>query len=295
MEEQRSVYLTQEIIRTNQELRKQLAEDDILIADYRSKINSLERDLEHCNREINLLSNTIIRSEDEIESLKKENTTLSKQLRKALLEVEQKEKCLIIRDNQINDLEEKILTLKNRIKYITSRKMTQPTIAELQNAYDYLNSEFNAIRTLAQDNIKNKLHGISIRVDRFYEVSKWYLVAQNQNQVNDQIIRGLTNEKNTAQGLAFNAQRRVNNLQTQLDATNTLVEQKERRIQQENHDCAIERAKHDKWKDSTKTERAKHAKWKTRARNSHVKHGKWKQRFRLLEQQVNQPQNMTTL
>src|SRR5437868_711387 len=118
----------EEIIYTNWELRKQLAEDDVLIADYKTKIRLLEQDLEHCNREINLLSNTIMRSEDEIEWLKKEKTELSKQLRKALVEVEQKEKCLVVRDNQIIHLEEKILTLKNRIKYITSHKMTtQPT------------------------------------------------------------------------------------------------------------------------------------------------------------------------
>ena len=39
----------EEIIRTNQELRKQLAEDDEIISEYKTRIKSLERDLEYCN------------------------------------------------------------------------------------------------------------------------------------------------------------------------------------------------------------------------------------------------------
>src|SRR5215210_5727200 len=109
----------EEIIRTNRELRKQLAEDDVIIDAYKDKIQKLEHDLEYCNREINFLSKTILRSEEEIECLKNEKSTLSKQLQKALLEVERKEECLIIQDNQIITLEDKILTLKNRIKDIT--------------------------------------------------------------------------------------------------------------------------------------------------------------------------------
>ena len=121
MEDQSSVYLTQEIIHTNHELRKQLAEDDVIIAEYETKIRILERDLDYCNREINYLSNTLIHSEEEIESLKKENTTLSIQLRKALKDIDTKEECLVIRDNQIIDFESKILTFKNRIKDISKK------------------------------------------------------------------------------------------------------------------------------------------------------------------------------
>jgi chromosome segregation ATPase len=39
----------EEIIRTNQELRKQLAEDDEIISEYKTRIKSLERDLEYCS------------------------------------------------------------------------------------------------------------------------------------------------------------------------------------------------------------------------------------------------------
>ena len=295
----------EEIIYTNQELRKQLAEDDIIIAEYKTKIRLLERDLEHCNQEINLLNTTILNSEEEIECLRKDNTNLSKQLRKALLEVERKEKSLVHQDNQIKQLEERILTLKSRIKDITLKKMSVPAISEHESLYEDIQSELDIIKNhlyplpgsspsnLTQQAIIDKFIKITEKTFRLNEIIKcyknWYNVEHNTNIA-------LTAEKNNAQEVINNAQRHVNALQTQLSATNTLLEQKERRLEQTNHDIRIERAKHAKWKDRTKTERAKHAKWKNRTRTSHAKHGKWKQRFRLLQQlQINQQPNMGDL
>ncbi|CAH1766684.1 13271_t:CDS:2 [Entrophospora sp. SA101] len=102
----------EEIIRTNQELCKQLAEDDEIISEYKARIKSLERDLEY---------------------LEKEKKELSIQLKKTLKDVKYKEEAL----------EDKILTLKARIKEITlhQRKMAlntpqPPAPNELIDLYD---------------------------------------------------------------------------------------------------------------------------------------------------------------
>lgn len=237
-----------EIIQTNRELRKQLAEDDIIIAEYKSKIRSLERELEYCNSVINHLSNTLIHSEEEIECLKKENSTLSKELRKALKDVGIKEECLMIRDSQIQEYENKILTLKNRIKIISSRKMSQtgniePTIGELDSAFNVIQNNVNIIRNhfyprggsspsrFTKSDIIEKIKEIRDNVQRLNEVAKWYISAQSQ------------------------------------------LDMEKVRVDQANHDLNIVNRKYDKWKNRTKTERGKH--------------DKWKQRFRLLQQNVN--------
>jgi len=168
--------------------------------------------------------------------------------------------------------------------------MTQPTNRELDNAVEVIQAEIDIIKNhfyplpgispsnLSQQNITDKFNKITENAYRLNEVAKWYLVGQAQNQAYNQRIDQLNNEKNTNQQLLINAQRQVNNLQTQLNATTTLLEQKERRLEQTNHDIKIERAKHGKWKNRTKTECAKHAKWKDRTKTERAKHAKWKNR-----------------
>jgi len=269
---------TQEIIRTNHELRKQLAEDDILIDEYKSRIRILERDLDYCNREIEHLGNTLIYSEEEIESLKRLNSNLSKQLRKALKEVEWKEECLVSRDNQIFSLESKILTLKIRIKEITKKQTmagnVQPTTSELDNAFNTIQSAVDAIRNhftplpgrspsrFNSGDILRKFAEISDNAYRLNEVAKWYIGSQTRNQVDARVIVNLTNERDTAQRTVYNKERRMINLLAQLDTANASLatanasldtanaslDAEHLRYEQTVHDHAIQKRKYKKWK-----------------------------------------------
>ena len=183
MEEQNSMYLTQEIIHTNQELRKQLAEDDILIDEYKSKIRILERDLDYCNREIEHLGNSLIYSEEEIESLKRLNSNLSKQLRKALNDVEWKEECLVSRDNQIFLLESKILTLKNRIKEISKKQ----TMAQVNNPQTTNINEINTTFSAVLDNVNDiKQYILSLGIQSSPHVfNKFNLINDSANRLQE--------------------------------------------------------------------------------------------------------------
>ena len=203
----------EEIIRTNQELRKQLAEDDEIISNYRTRIKALELDLEYCNREINLLGNSLVLREDEIDTLKKENKSLSIQLKKALKDVKYKEEGLISRDNQMLGLEDKILTLKARIKDITSRKRKMalnapqpPAPNELTNLYDevldnngHIDDYIRNPQTSAwnQRDILNKIISVNDSVHRIKEITDW---ENTQSQVHYQQLGNLTNQVNQLHG-----------------------------------------------------------------------------------------------
>ena len=312
MEEQNSMYLTQEIICTNQELRKQLAEDDIIIDYYIKKIRNLEHDLVRCNHNIEFLSDTLVHSKDEINALKNEKCTISKQLQKALQDVDMKEEVLLLQDNRIIELESKILTLKNRIKAIVCKTMAQPvvnvqpTIVELDNVFhtiqtstDVINNHFypapgRSPSRNSKNDILTHFSKISDNATRLLEVAKWYLVAQNQIQADANTINRITNEKDQAQQMTLNAQRRVNNLQTQVDTLtnekNTAVRLRNNAIKQmkdqqddfellntrlELAERRFNQANHD-----YQIENRKHMKWKDRGKTLRAKHAKWKGRFR---------------
>src|SRR5688572_888730 len=249
----------EEIIRTNQELRKQMAEDDEIISEYKSRIKALERDLEYCNQEINLLGNSLVLREDEIETLKKENKSLSIQLRKALKDVKYKEEGLTSRDNQLIGLEDKILTLKTRIKDITSQRRRMalnapqpPAPNELIDLYDevvdnngHIDDYIRNPQTSAwnQRDILNKIFIVNDSVQRIKEIADW---ENNQAQNNYQQLGNLGNQ--------------VNQLQGQMNiVTNN--------FNQLHQVCNFQAGQ-------LQTERAKHAKWKGRFRTSHAKHAK---------------------
>ena len=114
-----------EILDTNKELRKELA-DEIANNNIKDrKLIALNRELDSCYKTLSRQDSTILAHEVEIESLKTEIISLKKCLRKALQDVEQKEKHLLTREEQLHELEDKVEQLKKRIREITDKKLSQ--------------------------------------------------------------------------------------------------------------------------------------------------------------------------
>ena len=110
-----------EILDTNKELRKELANE---IADNDSrekKIASLNKELESCYNTISHYDSLIIAHEGDITCHKSEISYLKRQLYTALQDTRQKEEHLISRDSQLQELEDKIVQLRNRIKELTEK------------------------------------------------------------------------------------------------------------------------------------------------------------------------------
>ena len=140
-----------EIVRTNRELRKQLAEDDEIISKYKAKIKLLEHDLEKCNLEIHYLGKSLVDREEKNEILKKDNTNLSIQFRKALQNIESKEKFIVFMEDQFSALEDRNLK-DNRTKNITSNKMTSSSSSSFTNSEYYQRSSHPFSYYIAQIN-----------------------------------------------------------------------------------------------------------------------------------------------
>jgi uncharacterized protein YoxC len=127
-----------EILDTNKELRKELANE---IADNDSrekKIASLYKELESCYNTISHHDSLIIAHEEEIASLKTEITSLKQRLRKALQDVEQKEKHLLSREDQMHELEDKVNQLKLRIRELANKKniLIKSVSTDMNNALE---------------------------------------------------------------------------------------------------------------------------------------------------------------
>ena len=112
-----------EILDTNKELRKELANE---IADNDSrekKIASLNKELESCYNTISHYDSLIIAHEGDITCHKSEISYLKRQLYTALQDTRQKEEHLISRDSQLQELEDKIIQLRNRIKELMLQRL----------------------------------------------------------------------------------------------------------------------------------------------------------------------------
>jgi chromosome segregation ATPase len=171
-----------EIIRTNRELRKQLAEDDELISKHETRIKSLVRDIEHSNLEIHYLSKSLIQREAEIENLKKDNTNLSIQLRKALQDIESKEKFIVFQEDQFIALEDKILTQNKKPKMSSQRQIQPPNPNEIDVTTDSINIACRSLdefiqrpnnSNLNQRTAVNKLNEITTFAHRLRDIAKW--------------------------------------------------------------------------------------------------------------------------
>src|ERR1051325_11274864 len=91
-----------EILDTNTELRKDLAEEIANNKASEKRICTLIKKVEACYRTISQQDSTILEHEEEIASLKSEIiSSLKRHLHTALQDVRQKEKHLISRDSQL--------------------------------------------------------------------------------------------------------------------------------------------------------------------------------------------------
>ncbi|CAJ0826543.1 6828_t:CDS:1, partial [Entrophospora sp. SA101] len=115
------------------------------------QINKLEKILSNNEVYINYLEKEISNRDEELEEieiLRKNNMSLQKRLKKALLDINYKEETLVILDNKIYDLQEEINTLKNRIQNITSRKKS--TMDEIQTLGESIRNAFININSIFQ-------------------------------------------------------------------------------------------------------------------------------------------------
>src|SRR5277367_3115194 len=118
-----------EILDTNKELRKELANEIVTNNISNKKLNALSRELDTCYKTISRQDSTIIAHEEKIASLKPEIISLKQCLQKALRSAEHKEKQLVLQQYQIRGFEENVAHLKQRIKELVNKKFQQNNIS----------------------------------------------------------------------------------------------------------------------------------------------------------------------
>src|ERR1044071_4351724 len=199
-----------EILDTNTELRKDLAEEIANNKASEKRICALIKEVEACYRTISQQDSTILEHEEEIASLKSEISFLKRRLHIALQDVQKKEEHLLSRDSQLQELEDKITQLRNRIKELTDKSSSYKKFhlqeAEQMAVPDLLANIGTALdrveRFIGGDtsiNHTNTLNGIRITLTRVRE----HIQTTAQNTVN-------------LQNVLYDTNTRVNNLMTQM-------------------------------------------------------------------------------
>jgi chromosome segregation ATPase len=294
-----------EIIRTNRELRKQLAEDDEIISKYETRIKSLVRDLENSNLEIHYLDKSLIQREAEIETLKEDNKNLSIQLRKALQDIESKEKFIVFREEQFIALEDKISTFNKKPKMSSTRQIQPPNPNEIDVSSDSINTACRSLNefiqrpgnsTLNQRTAVDKLNEITTFTHRLRDIAKWHddqlaplqvQIQQNLqafNQVNIQLTQAQRDLNQLHQDyLQLNvAHTQLNTTHTQfVDAQTQFINNTHNPLVQANHQLTqaynFFQPKYVKWKQKAKNSvgqlqvfQQKYVKWKQKTKNPDV-------------------------
>ena len=108
-----------EILDTNKELHKELADEIVLNDISNKKLKTLNKELDTCYKTISQQDSTILVHEDEIASLKSEIKSLKQRLQKALQDLRHKGNTSTVQDINILRLEDKVDQLKTRIYEIT--------------------------------------------------------------------------------------------------------------------------------------------------------------------------------
>src|SRR5215213_4964937 len=108
------------------------------------------QDLENSNLEIHYLDKSLIQREAENETLKKDNTNLSIQLRKALQDIESKEKFIVFREEQFIALEDKISTFNKKPKMSSTRQIQPPNPNEIDVSTDSINTACRSLDEFIQ-------------------------------------------------------------------------------------------------------------------------------------------------
>ncbi|CAB5374791.1 unnamed protein product [Rhizophagus irregularis] len=183
-----------QLLDTNQELRGELQDEIFINKSNEKKIQSLVKELEQCYRIISIQDNTIIAHEKEIEKLKSEISDLRKQLRVLQQDKKFKDEVGSIQDGRIIELENKVGSLKARIRILIDKKIsinaldmvTTNLIANVNRGLDRIENHIRGVGTLMQnpanviDGIRGSLNTIRVTLQNITAERDQY-----QNILND--------------------------------------------------------------------------------------------------------------
>ena len=112
-----------QLLNMNQEFCNKLQDKIFINKSNEKKIHSLMKKLKQCYRTILLQDNTIIAHKKEIEKLKSEISNLRKQLRVLQQDKKFKDEVGSIQNSRIIELENKVGSLKARIRILIDKKI----------------------------------------------------------------------------------------------------------------------------------------------------------------------------
>src|ERR1044071_3923698 len=194
-----------ELLDTNQELRSELQDEIFINKSNEKKICSLVKELEQCYRTISLQDNTIIAHEKEIEKLKSEISDLRKQLRVLQQDKKFKDEVGSIQNGRIIELENKVGSLKARIRILIDKKISI-------NALDMATTNLIANINRGLDRIENHIKGVGTPMQNPANVIDGIRGSLNTIQVT---LQNITAERNQFQNLLHDSIQRVDNLRNQ--------------------------------------------------------------------------------
>src|SRR6266487_6978175 len=185
-----------QLLDTNQEFCNELHDDIFINKSNEKKIRSLVKELEQCYRTISIQDNTIIAHEKEIEKLKSQISDLRKQLRILQQDKKFKDEVGSIQDGRIIELENKVGSLKTRIRILIDKKISI-------NALDMTTTNLIANVNRGLERIENHIRGISTPMQNPANVidgirgllNTIQITLQNITAKHDQ-YQNLLNEKN---------------------------------------------------------------------------------------------------
>ncbi|PKK58411.1 hypothetical protein RhiirC2_796347, partial [Rhizophagus irregularis] len=198
-----------EILDTNKELHKELADEIAKNNIFNKKLKVLNRELESCYRTLSCQDSTIQAHEDEIASLKSEIKSLKQHLHKALQDLRHKGDASTAQDIHILRLEDKVDQLNKRIREITDKKLSQinsspmalpDILRNIGTALDRVENYIDGMDTTF--NPKNTLNGIRISLTTV----RGHMQRHAQDAIN------LQGQLNTAHGLLNTTYGQINNL-----------------------------------------------------------------------------------
>jgi chromosome segregation ATPase len=194
-----------QLLDTNQELRNELWDEISNNKSNEKKIRSLVKELEQCYRTISLQDNTIIAHEKEVEKLKSEISDLRKQLRLLQQDKKFKDEVGSIQDSRIIELENKVGSLKARIRILIDKKISI-------NALDMATTNLIANVNRGLDRIENHIRGVGTPMQNPANVIDGIRSSLNTIRVT---LQNITAECDQYQNLLHDSIQRVDNLRNQ--------------------------------------------------------------------------------
>src|ERR1044071_598724 len=194
-----------ELLDTNQELRSELQDEIFINKSNEKKIRSLVKELEQCYRTISIQDNTIIAHEKEIEKLKSEISDLRKQLRVLQQDKKFKDEVGSIQNGRIIELENKVGSLKARIRILIDKKISI-------NALDMATTNLIANINRGLDRIENHIKGVGTPMQNPANVINGIRGLLNTIRVT---LQNITAERDQFQNLLHDSIQRVDNLRNQ--------------------------------------------------------------------------------